>query len=301
MDDTGPARAGARREATGTVAVGARRGAASACGACSQTRPDWCISRQRAWGVPIPAVDVHQRAATAMLTTALVERAAAVFEQARRRRVVRAADRGVPARRASRARRAAGRRSSASTTSSTSGSTRDRATRRCSPCTPNCGGRPTSTSRAATSTAAGSRARCSSASARAAARRTDRSSRTASSWTSRAARCRSRSATRSRRRTSSSRAARRSCACGWRWSTTARRCAFGPEILARVVEAYRKIRNTLRILVANLYDFDPATDMVPPPPDGRGRSVRAGALRRARAEDPDARTSGTTSRPSSRR
>jgi isoleucyl-tRNA synthetase len=35
------------------------------------------------------------------------------------------------------------------------------------------------------------------------------------------------------------------------------------EILARVVEAYRKIRNTLRILAANLYDFDPATDAVP--------------------------------------
>jgi len=34
------------------------------------------------------------------------------------------------------------------------------------------------------------------------------------------------------------------------------------EILARVVEAYRKIRNTLRYLVANLYDFDPATDRV---------------------------------------
>ena len=30
------------------------------------------------------------------------------------------------------------------------------------------------------------------------------------------------------------------------------------EILARVVEAYRKIRNTLRYLLANLYDFDPA-------------------------------------------
>jgi isoleucyl-tRNA synthetase len=39
---------------------------------------------------------------------------------------------------------------------------------------------------------------------------------------------------------------------------------FGPEILARVVEAYRKLRNTLRILLANLSDFNPATDMVPP-------------------------------------
>jgi len=35
------------------------------------------------------------------------------------------------------------------------------------------------------------------------------------------------------------------------------------EILARVVEAYRKIRNTLRYLIANLYDFDPVTDRVP--------------------------------------
>ena len=35
------------------------------------------------------------------------------------------------------------------------------------------------------------------------------------------------------------------------------------EILARVVEAYRKIRNTFRYLLANLYDFDPATDCVP--------------------------------------
>src|SRR4029077_8266553 len=37
----------------------------------------------------------------------------------------------------------------------------------------------------------------------------------------------------------------------------------GKEILARVVEAYRKLRNTLRYLLANLYDFDPATDQVP--------------------------------------
>src|SRR5205823_3274310 len=35
------------------------------------------------------------------------------------------------------------------------------------------------------------------------------------------------------------------------------------EILARVGEAYRKIRNTMRYLLANLYDFDPATDRLP--------------------------------------
>ena len=38
---------------------------------------------------------------------------------------------------------------------------------------------------------------------------------------------------------------------------------LGDEILARVVEAYRKIRNTLRILVANLFDFDPDADRLP--------------------------------------
>jgi isoleucyl-tRNA synthetase len=39
---------------------------------------------------------------------------------------------------------------------------------------------------------------------------------------------------------------------------------LGRQILARVVEAYRKIRNTMRYLVANLYDFDPAVDRLPP-------------------------------------
>lgn len=37
----------------------------------------------------------------------------------------------------------------------------------------------------------------------------------------------------------------------------------GKQILARVIEAYRKIRNTLRYLVSNLYDFDPAVDRIP--------------------------------------
>ncbi|MBA3593001.1 MAG: isoleucine--tRNA ligase [Pseudomonadota bacterium] len=39
--------------------------------------------------------------------------------------------------------------------------------------------------------------------------------------------------------------------------------AIDDKILARVVDAYRRIRNTLRFLLANISDFDPLSDAVP--------------------------------------
>ena len=52
----------------------------------------------------------------------------------------------------------------------------------------------------------------------------------------------------------------RCCACGWPPRTTREDIRLSKEILDRLADAYRRIRNTFRFLLGNLGDFDPARD-----------------------------------------
>ena len=125
------------------------------------TRPDWCISRQRVWGVPIivfycepvpRAADGPEVSWTGSLRCSREHTADVWYERVRR---------GAPARRTMCVREVRRQRiPQRKRTFSTSGSIPDRATWRCSRRTTACPGPRTCTWRAATSTAAGSRVRC---------------------------------------------------------------------------------------------------------------------------------------------
>ena len=277
----GPARR--RHRGDQARASGSPPGAATGCAACSRRAPTGASRGSGRGACPIPAVTC---------TSCGDGDADAGTGRARggRLRAGTAPRRGTSGRSSEflpaglrPARPAAARRSIASRTSSTCGSTRARATRPCSRSTPNCAGRPTSTSRATTSTAAGSRARCWSASARAARARIDQvvtHGMVVTEEGKKMSKSLGNDVPPEQVITKSGAEILRL----WVASVDFREeVRFGPEILARVVEAYRKLRNTLRILAANLSDFNPADRHGAAARDGRGRSLRDGAVRRARA------------------
>ena len=57
-------------------------------------------------------------------------------------------------------------------------------------------------------------------------------------------------------------------------------------IIDRLVEAYRKLRNTFKYALGNLYDFDPAVDSVPPSGNAGARPVDSRPRRRTGAKMP---------------
>ena len=226
------------------------------------TRPDWCISRQRIWGVPI-AVFLCEKCGKPLKDKAINRQVVELFTQRRRGRLVHPRGRRIWSPPEPSVRIAGHEVQAKRWTSSMSGSSPAQAISPCSATNPSFPGPLTCTSRAAISIAAGSTLPCSARWARRIRAVQASSQRPAGHSTSKGRRCRSRLAMTSIQSISRTPRRRNRAPMGRLRRLPRRRRRLRTPDAARRGKLPQDPQQPFRYILGNLYDFDPARDAVP--------------------------------------